>query len=238
MPDYKKNTYQKNIELKDKLEESILLSLLPEKELNRPDYTIATISRIMSSYIRTLRHVTKREWKFEVLNIYESFFPLFIDFYECVVSNELGIKRENVIWDTLYKVQVSTSKINFLFELCGDEIKIRDSDIYDGPRMNTIYFESNFMNMIRRLSYYFQSPNTLPVELLEELEYSINLDSIFQQWMSASDNHSLIPQRDINIDGRGYKIVNNLPPTDNMIAPPPLKERLRMATVPLPNIIS
>lgn len=228
MHDYKRNLFQQKVSLKDKLESSILLNLLPEKELNRPSYSIATISRIMSNYIRTLRQVVKREWKFETLNLYEAVYPLFVDFYECVIANELGVRRENINWDNFYGVLTVTEGQNLCFSIEKDKIKVEIHNPIDGPQLN-VYMESNFMVMVRLLSYYFQSPENIPTELLLDLEENINLGSIFDQWISASDHPNLIPDMNINFDNKKYKIeVNIIQPVNEGIIPLiPLKERLK-----------
>lgn len=206
MHDYKNNLFKPSIEPKDRLEQTILLDLLPEKDLNRPSYSVATISRIMSNYIRTLRHIVKREWSFEVLNLYESVFPLFVDFYECVVANELAVRKDNVEWGEIWNSRITELWGRLKFQVVNNVIHV-DYMVEQTPYTEEGYYiESNFMVMVRRLSYYFQSPENIPPELLKELEGDINLGAIFNQWMTVSDNPQPLSNKNIEFDEEEYKV--------------------------------
>ena len=228
MHDYKNNLFKPSIEPKDKLEQTILLDLLPEKDLNRPSYSIATVSRIMSSYIRTLRHIVKREWSFEVLNLYESVFPLFVDFYECVVANELRVRKEKVEWGQIWNNWITELDDRFKFKVTNGVIHV---DYLPNPldTAEGCYLESNLMVMVRRLSYYFQSPENIPPELLKELEGDINLGAIFNQWMTVSDNPQPLSDKNIEFDEGEYKVELDfgVGRVEGAIPPETLKERLK-----------
>lgn len=228
MHDYKNNLFKPSIEPKDRLEQTILLDLLPEKDLNRPSYSIATVSRIMSSYIRTLRHIVKREWSFEVLNLYESVFPLFVDFYECVVANELGVRKEKVEWGQIWNNWITELWGRFKFKVTNGVIHV---DYLPCPldAAEGCYLESNFMVMVRRLSYYFQSPENIPTELLKELEGDINLGAIFNQWMTVSDNPQPLSDKNIEFYEAEYKVELDfgVGRVEGAIPPETLKERLK-----------
>ena len=229
MHDYKNNLFKPQVEPKDRLEETILLDLLPDKDLNRPSYSVATVSRVMSSYIRALRHIVKREWKFDVLNLYEPMFPLFVDFYECVVANELGVRKENIEWDCLWHKDVAELWCKLTFKVRGDDIFI--NGYYDSPDIiEASYIESNFMMAVRRLSYYFQAPESIPVVLLRDLEQDINLGSIFSQWMAVSDDPKAIPDRSIEFSEQGYALVLDFTVGTSFAPLETLKERLKDGT--------
>ena len=186
MPDYKNNQLLEWFPEEQRLDNSILKDIAsPNNTINHPDFTVATVSRIMSNYIRTLRNVATRKWQFEVLNLFEFAYPLFINFYECVVANELAWSRNFIDFSFIYKVGIMTNRGNLTLSAVE-----KDKLDEEPPAPELDYRESNFMKVVRVLSYYFQSPDKIGIDFLPFLEDSINLSAVFNQWMNASENPS------------------------------------------------
>ena len=249
MPDYKEN---KLIEIENYLEQTILQDVAnPNSVLNRPDFAVATISRIMSNYIRTLRNVATRQWSFEVLNLFEFASPLFTDFYECVIANELGYKRENIDFYMLYKTNTITYDEILKFRPRGKLLEVfpnfegnpefvnnpvndvEDEDDNESSLSNPNYYiESPFIKLVRNLSYYFQRPDKIEVDFLLRIEKEIDLSMIFKNWMQASDNPSFYNIPEIKFKKEKLTIWS---PNNMGIGEPNkpiqyLKERLRDGT--------
>lgn len=184
----------------EQLDKTSLWRLKKDFQTNDLSFSIATISRALSSYDRIVRDYKKSSsstYTYNHLSSLEFMYPLLMDFYYQTLFDNLGIdmsKQNENILSEIFKNPLTEKRLYKYYPKVS-ELYIKEIDDNMNPiETNSYYIETNLMEDIRKMSYYVQNVNEV-----ENWNMKSNLSIIFNTWMTvSSSNDYKVP--DINFD--------------------------------------
>ena len=148
----------------EQLDKTSLWRLKKDFQTNDLSFSIATISRALSSYDRIVKDYKKSSstYTYNHLSSLEFMYPLLMDFYYQTLFDNLGIdiskQDENILLE-IFKNPLTDKRLYKYYPKVS-ELYIKEiDDNMNLIKIDSYYIETNIMEDIRKMSYYVQNAN-------------------------------------------------------------------------------